>query len=458
VTGSPPAVSTERPAEPSGAPPSPGRSGQRIGKRALVILLVIVTAGGAFRAWEAAHPYLARQSPDEVAYARLAVGLVDQQRYGDPRLDSLHWPPGAPAMFALGYALHRDPDLRLAYWLQALVGTLLIAVAFLLAWALAGEVAGLGAAALVAFYPPFIKTTGELLSEPLGALLLTSATLAVVLAWQHPRKRWPFALAGFLYALAIFTRADFVLMPAVVVALLAIAALHRKEPRLIARSAGIFALACGLALAPWVIYASARQGHAVLVTEGDASALFVGTYLPGGGTTYGMKRALGDRVRARYPEVRNVRNWDLPAPWVLKYVAARHPELPRDDAVRLEARRNLSRYALGQPLEFGHMMLQKMRRTWILSSRVGGERPNRAVRIGHGIFVGLAFILALVAFIRRRTLGMALLLATVLYSALLHAVFVAKPRYNLPPLPLLMAAGAAAAVLLWRERAALTRR
>jgi hypothetical protein len=53
---------------------------------------------------------------------------------------------------------------------------------------------------------------------------------------------------------------------------------------------------------------------------------------------------------------------------------------------------------------------------------------------------------------------MALLLATVLYSALLHAVFVAKPRYNLPPLPLLMAAGAAAAVLLWRERAALRRR
>ena len=196
----------------------------------------------------------------------------------------------------------------------------------------------------------------------------------------------------------------------------------------------------------------------MLVTEGDASALFVGTYLPGGGTTYGMKRALGDEVRARYPKVRNVRNWDLPAPWVLKYIAARHPGLPRDDAVRLEARRNLSRYALGQPVEFAHMMLQKMRRTWILSSRVGGDRPSRIVRVGHGIFVVLAFVAAVLAFIRRRTLGMALLLATVLYSALLHAVFVAKPRYNLPPLPLLMAAGAAAAVLLWRERAALTRR
>ena len=177
----------------------------------------------------------------------------------------------------------------------------------------------------------------------------------------------------------------------------------------------------------------------MLVTEGDASALFVGTYLPGGGTTYGMKRALGDKVRARYPEVRNVRNWDLPAPWVLKYIASRHPGLARDDAVRLEARENLSRYALGQPLEFGaHDAPEDAPHVDPLEPR-GGRRPNRAVRVGHGIFVVLAFILAVVAFIRRRTLGMALLLATVLYSALLHAVFVAKPRYNLPPLPLLMA-------------------
>ena len=256
-----------------------------------------------------------------------------------------------------------------------------------------------------------------MLSEPLGALLLTGATLAVVLAWQRPRW-WAFALAGFLYALAIFTRADFVLMPIVVVALLAIAALHRREPRLILRTAGIFAVACGLTLAPWVLYASARQGHPVLVTEGDASALYVGTYLPGGGTTYGMKRAQGDQVRARFPEVRNVRNWDLEARWVFKLVAARHPGMSQDDAVRLEARQNLRRYALGDPIDFAGMMLQKVRRTWILSSRVGGDRPSRIVRIGHGIFVVLAFVAGVIAFLRRRTLGMALLLSTVLYSAL----------------------------------------
>ena len=43
------------------------------------------------------------------------------------------------------------------------------------------------------------------------------------------------------------------------------------------------------------------------------------------------------------------------------------------------------------------------------------------------------------------------MIATVLYSAAVHAVFVAKPRYNFPPLPLLVAAGCAGAVLLWRE-------
>jgi hypothetical protein len=40
----------------------------------------------------------------------------------------------------------------------------------------------------------------------------------------------------------------------------------------------------------------------------------------------------------------------------------------------------------------------------------------------------------------------------VLYSALVHAVFVAKPRYNLPPLPLLMICACVATALLVKTR------
>jgi hypothetical protein len=415
-------------------------------RTALILLAVLVVAGGALRAGQAVDPALEHRSADEIGYRRLALNLATEHHVGDV---SLHWPPGAPALFALGYWLRPDPELRGAYWMQVGVGTLLIAVVFVLARALAGEVAGVVAAALVAFYPPYIQTTGELLSEPLGALLLTSATLALVLGWRRP-SWWVFAVAGFLYALAILTRADFILMPAVAVAVMTFAALAHHDPGLIVRTAGVFAAATALTLAPWLVYASKRAGQFVPVTVGDGSALFVGTYLPGNGTTGGMKAVLGDAARARFQEARHAPDTQL-ARWVIKLVALRHPDLSRDDALRLEARRNIRRYALGHPVRYVRMMLDKVRRTWLLSSRAGRADVSHTVRIGHAILIVVCFVAGVAAFARRPTVAMALPLTTVLYSAGLHAVFVAKPRYNLPPLPLLVAAGCAGVVLLWRS-------
>jgi 4-amino-4-deoxy-L-arabinose transferase-like glycosyltransferase len=424
-----------------------------IGRTTLIILAVITLAGGVLRGWQAAHPLLDRQSADEISYGRLAVSLATDLRYryspeggGVP----LHWPPGAPAMFAVGYALDPGPDLRAAYWLQAGVGTLTILAAFALAALLAGGIAGLFAAGLVAFYPPFVQLTAELLSEPLGALLLTSALLAVVVAWRARARWWGFAIAGAVFALAILTRADFVMAPAIPFALMAGAALLRRDRDLLLRGPVTFLVATGLVLAPWVAYASYKTGKLVPVTTGDASALFVGTYLPGEGTTYGMKRHLGDKVRERYPELRGIENYDLPAIPVLDYIAeTTHPDLPREEAIRREGRNNLRKYALGQPLDFAVMMLDKFRRTWILSSRVGRDSPQRWVRVGHGFLVVFGLIVTAVAIIRLRSLELAMIVGIVLYSALVHAVFVAKPRYNLPPLPLLMVCATASTAMLW---------
>jgi 4-amino-4-deoxy-L-arabinose transferase-like glycosyltransferase len=425
-------------------------AGYGVGRTTLIVLAIIVLAGGVLRGIHAADPGLDRQSLDEIAYIKLAKSIAQDQRYtyGGPEAHPLHWPPGAPAFFALGYALDPGPDLRGAYWLQAGAGTLTILAVFALAALLAGNIAGLIAAGLVAVYPPFIQLAGELLSETLGALLLTSAALATVAAYKAKARWWWFALAGALWAAAILTRADFVLAPLVPAALMVLADRRRGL-----RSAAVLLATAAVALAPWVAYASDRAGEFVLVTEGDASALFVGTYLPGGGTTYGMKRHLGDKVRARYPELRAIENYHLPAQPVLRYVAeTSHPGLPLREAIGREARHNLTEYALGDPVGFARMMADKFRRTWILSSRVGRAAPQRWVRIGHGALVIVAFLLSLVAIVRFRSVGLSMLLGIVLYSALVHAVFVAKPRYNLPPLPLLIAAGAAAGVVLVKAR------
>ena len=106
----------------------------------------------------------------------------------------------------------RVRDIPAAYWVQWLAGTAVIGLVFALAATLGGPWAGLVAALLVATYPPLIAVTGDLLSEPLGALWLTAAMLA--LARRH------YALAGLLLAAAVLTRANLlILIPVIGVAL-----------------------------------------------------------------------------------------------------------------------------------------------------------------------------------------------------------------------------------------------
>ena len=102
--------------------------------------------------------------------------------------------PGAPFAFAAARRLTPSPpgsstDIPAAYWLLAVVGTLLVVAAFALGRELGGAAAGLLAAGVVAFYPPLVRTTGELLSEPFGALALTLAVLALVTARRSGRRR-----------------------------------------------------------------------------------------------------------------------------------------------------------------------------------------------------------------------------------------------------------------------------
>src|SRR5439155_4972780 len=122
----------------------------------LVLLAAVVGAGAALRANRAAHP--ARpNSADERAYLTLAHDLATTGNYGGPGTamnDPLHWPPGAPALFAaaekLGPGAPGDLAPSAVYAAQAIVGTLAILAAFGAAALLAGPWAGLAAAAATA--------------------------------------------------------------------------------------------------------------------------------------------------------------------------------------------------------------------------------------------------------------------------------------------------------------------
>src|SRR3954465_12530528 len=101
----------------------------------------------------AANPRSDYQSADERSYGKLAVDIADNQHYGGSSPEPLHWPPGAPALFAVAHKLFpsasdtKSYDIRAAYWEQALLTTGTTALAALLAWLLAGPGAGGGACA-----------------------------------------------------------------------------------------------------------------------------------------------------------------------------------------------------------------------------------------------------------------------------------------------------------------------
>jgi hypothetical protein len=206
---------------------------------------------------------------------------------------------------------------------------------------------------------------------------------------------------------------------------------------------------------PWVGWASGRAGKFVPVTRGSGTALFVGTYLPGGGTTVGMKRALADQVRAKYPRLQGFEADALPATAVLDLVASRDPGVSRDEALSIEGRRNLRQYLRHRPVAFARMMGSKVWRMWKRYTRGGGHHTLPVLEVVHLVLVFLALGGLIAGLILAR--GRRLLLLTValpaIYGTLLHSVVVSQPRYNLPLVPLLFASGAAGAVLALRRPA-----
>lgn len=342
--------------------------------------------------------------------------------------------------------------------MQALVATLLIPAVFVLALLLAGPVAGLVAAFAVAIYPPLARSPADLLSEPLGALLLVLALIAVVLALRRPAW-WRCTATGLLLGALVLTRADLLLVPLIAVGVVGFATARRVSTRAGLRAAGLV-LAGPLALVgPWSGYASRAAQEVVVVSTASASNLFVGTYLPGDGRMFGAKATLAAEVRRRYSQYERTRPANVPQTRIIGAVAARRPELDREAAVRAEGLANLRRYALGEPKAFSAMMAGKVGRLWLryTEGTHGGTRTWMLVlHLALVVASGIGLVLGLW---RSGGAELALLALLLLYVTLLNAVLVSEPRHNLPVMPVLTVAGAAGWVLglrsasrPWRRR------
>jgi 4-amino-4-deoxy-L-arabinose transferase-like glycosyltransferase len=422
------------------------------------VLAVLVIAGGVLRFDAAASP-TRYQSSDEKAYARIAHVIADHLRYVPEGMDdAVRWGPGAPFAFAVAERLAgnddtNEHDVRAAYPWQAAFGTLTILAVFALGALLGNRYAGLAAAAAVALYPPLIAASADLLTEPLGALMLTLALIVLVLALRRPGS-WALAAGtGLLLGLTVLVRVDLLVLPAIGCAVLALGAWRALGRRPALVSAGAAAAGALIALGPWIAYASADRGRFVPVTSGGASNLFIGTYTPGDGRLYGVKAGYADRVRKRHPEYADRAYASIPLRLVFDEIEAEYPGRGREGAIRAAAFDNIRNYVLGDPLGFAALSVKKAWRLWGWPTR-GSGRPRepwmRTVHLPLLLLASAGLIAGLVAS-RGRDLALWAPTLVLAWVTATNALLVAEARHNLPVMPILFAAGAAGAVLAYRR-------
>src|SRR5947209_3564330 len=179
-----------------------------------------------------------------------------------------------------------------------------------------------------------------------------------------PARREGLLIAGgVLLGLTILTRADLLLAPLAAAGV--VVALSRAEGRrAAARRGGIVLAAAALTLAPWTLLASLHERTFVPVTTGGGSNLFVGTYLPGHGTLFGLKHALGPATRAARPALAHVRISHIPEQDIISYVARGHYGRREDAFLRGRGLHDLVHYATQRPAAYAGMLVAKVGRRW----------------------------------------------------------------------------------------------
>jgi len=413
-----------------------------------VALALVLVAAGVLRADRAIH-HGRFLSTDERAYSILGIAASNGHYTPAGMDDPLHWPPGTPVLFAVARKLAGTGDGTLdppaAYVAQWLVGMALVLIVFLLVRLLAGPWPAVVAAAAVALYPPLAVITGDMVSEPLGALTIALVMVALAWAWRAP-SWWRFGIAGALTGAGILVRADLLILPFVLAVVVALS-LRRSGARTAPLSAGAYLVCAVLALAPWSIYATRYRHQFTPITSSSWSGLFVGTYLPGGGRIVGLREALGDEARRHNPHIREVANRNLRTEWILDAVAARHPDLGRSKALEKETLRNLRRYALGRPVAFAGMQARKLVRMWIGYDRGSYHNERGWILAVHLLLSAAGLAGLLYGLWRSGHPALWAILVTVATVTAVNSFFVSEARHNVRLVPLLVAGGAAGVVL-----------
>ncbi|HEX2103714.1 MAG TPA: phospholipid carrier-dependent glycosyltransferase [Solirubrobacteraceae bacterium] len=205
-------------------------------------------------------------------------GYSDELAHGRP---TAFRPPGYPYVLGAVYNLagvEHEPEherVHVARRAQAVIGTLLVAIAGLLAAQLWGPLVALAATALGAVYVPLVTMSGTVMSEPLFTVFMLASLCAVIQHRRSPhRLRWAL-VAGLLAGASILTRANAVIL----LAPLAFAAWDvrpRWSARALAAPVALVVVAA-LTLVPWTVR-NHRTLHTFVPVSTQLGSALGGTY------------------------------------------------------------------------------------------------------------------------------------------------------------------------------------
>lgn len=220
---------------------------------------------------------------DPRTYWRWDMSIYDYQAYALAKgmgfvdfagLPSAHWPPLYPLIVAPLYRL-TDNSLLAARLLNVVVGTLTVALVYLLGAKVFGRATGLLAAGLLAVFPSHIFATSLIMTEPvftfLFVLVLTAAVYTVL---GEGEGRWWQALGiGLLVGAATLVRGEGLLLAGVIPLLIL---LRRRAWRPALANSSLVVLGAIVVIAPWTVRNIVRMHAPIVISTSATEALWVG--------------------------------------------------------------------------------------------------------------------------------------------------------------------------------------
>jgi 4-amino-4-deoxy-L-arabinose transferase-like glycosyltransferase len=410
-----------------------------------------------------------RVSTDENAYVLNADRILENRPFV-----TFKWAPGTSLMFAAASILRGYSAVSItthahgvAQYSQLVVEFATLLLVAVIAWILAGPWAALLAVALMATYEPLIDVTRTYLSEPLGGLGLIAMVAAI--CWARKRDLHALILAGIVAGAAGLVREDLAVVVAVIVIGLFLNGWPNRRAAL--GRALLYGFAALATVTPFVVYASLQEHSFTPIVDAGPHALYLGTYLPGGGNQFFDVSAESKQVCAyfnkRHLSATQAAAISLPTDYchlpagdpqaLFARIQAQHPGESTNGAAESAALENLNKYMLGEPLKFAHMLWNKAWNMWSLpwsgGNSTGGGGLSRTTSVfQHQLYSAIAWLGMLLGLVvLRRRWAYVVPVLGLLAAALLNTFFAITPRDNVRFMPFLFLFGAVGAVAVARR-------